>query len=106
MESERHRQEGDEGDCLPDTSNQGVDLDYDDDSDADNDGFDPCDESDDRTVDDDDTSLDKGADTSMDLDSGYTSDETDISMKENDRKPAQQTCDAPQLDDFREATRL
>lgn len=106
MESERHRQEEDESDCLPDTSNQGVDLDYDDDSDADNDGFDPCDESDDRTVDDDDTSLDKGADTSMDLDSGYTSDETDISMKENDRKPAQQTCDAPQLDDFREATRL
>lgn len=41
----------------------------------------------------------------MDLDSGYSSNGTDVSMKECDREPAQPKCDAPEPDEFGEATR-
>jgi hypothetical protein len=54
--------------------------------------------------DNDNISLDKGADTSIDLDSSYSSDRTDVSIKECDKEPAQQKCDALELNEFREAT--
>jgi hypothetical protein len=111
-ESKRHDQEGYEDNCLPDTTDHGIDFDYDDDSDAGNDPvfdediLDCSDGDEDQTADNDGGKfLDKGADTSMDLDSGYSSDGTDVSKKECDKESAQHKCNASEPDEFGEATR-
>jgi hypothetical protein len=110
-ESKRYYQKGNEDHGLARTTETGVDFDYDDDSDAgndpefDDDVFDCSAEAEDYTADDDDTFSDKAAEASVEPDSGYNSDGTDISMKEYGSEPVQQKCDASEPDQFGEATR-
>lgn len=86
-------------------------LDYDDDSDADNgpefdDGTSDCsDQDEDRRVGEGSAFSNITAYASMDSDSGYNSDGTDASKKEDDCEPVHQTYDASEPETFGEATR-
>jgi hypothetical protein len=111
IESKLPREKGDEDHGLASITDHSLDPGYDDDSDTDNgpefddDIFDSSDEENedkDNTVDDDNVSG-KGTGTGTDLDSGYNSDRTDVSIKEGGREPAQQGCNT---NEFGESTQM
>jgi hypothetical protein len=93
------------------TTGKRVDFDFDDDSDADigpefDDDTSACsDQDEEQSAAEGDASSNKAAYASIDSDSGYNSDGTDVSMKEYDDEPARQKCDASEPDGFGEATR-
>ena len=102
-ESIQHYQKRDEdhGQVI---AGHSVDFDSVDDSDLefDNNVFDCSDEAEDHTMDeDDDTFSDKAAEASIDFDSGYGSDCTDVSMKDCGTKPVEQKCDVYEEGDIR-----
>jgi hypothetical protein len=111
-ERQQQHERGDEDHGQAGITDDGVDSDYDDDSDAGNDPefddddiFNCSDVDEDNATDNDDNDFsDKGVHAEADPDSGYSSDGTDVSMKECSGEPAQQNCDAAKFDEFGEAT--
>ena len=104
------REKGDEDHGPASITDHSLDPGYDDDSDAgngpefDDDIFDSSDEEnedEDNTVDD--NVSGKGTGAGTDLDSGYNSDGTDVSMKEGGGEPAQQDCTT---NEFGESARM
>jgi hypothetical protein len=103
---------GDEDHDRADITDDGLESDYDDDSDAGNDPecdddiFNYRDEDEDNTADNDDNDFsDKVVNAEADPDSGYSSDGTDVSMKGCGEEPAERNCNTAMFDEFGEATR-
>lgn len=103
---------GDKDQGKADITNHDVSSDYDDDSDAANnpkfdDGiFNYSDEDEDNIAENNDGNFsDKDINAESDADSGYSSDGTNVSMKECGGEPDQRNCDTARFDELEEATR-